>query len=1479
MHEGLGRDVGRRVVQTTEQDRGAVHVGVDRRGGRSPRGTAPVAQQIAAASGPVGPAVVRITVAVAVLPVPFLNFARALEVGVHGHVRHRSSGTEHIHEGVFVGAHIGRKGAEEQLSLDEVAVLPGTVAHDEIAACGHGGGGQRLQLGEGIGVGLLHIGGIAPGEAHLGNGAGVHEALGNGELLRLEAPALEGVVFHIVGAGNGLGVDGAHGKRGALHAAAGVGHLVAIAGFTHLEAGLNLCGRRRHGFRIKRGVIAVVHLGRHGQIRLTGNGEQVGRRGVGGLLARARRVVDAAPAGHHRGVIGRVQQLVLALERGRGPHDDVVVVSVVVVAIHRGRRRAARAVPAVVGTVTLARLGVEQLAVLVIHVGRIGGVAVQIHESRVTRRGKTFRHLSELHDHLGHVAVEPLVLGDDHVLGAIPEKRGQVVGALAVGVEGDGAQRIGGALERGEARPGGRAREHIGAGRARIVFYGDGLDGAHRRVDELLRQHERGGVEAEGVGDAAMARRRLGCQVAQGEGGSIHQTVVRVVGEHGAIARSQLAHVGDGFGMVLRHVGEVGNGVRLRRVGVIGIVVGIVDGLLLGRNLRVALFFVVQAVGRRDRAIALARLLNVGAHAHVGTHRVQRDVQATRLRRGMGVIAAGMVGEGAGVPGALLPIGAEGSGDVLFHHAEGARAPVLDEQVARRAGMGEVAEAHRGVDEVVAAPRLLGDEHVAIRIARDSTRGKIAGKRAGIGSCKRQRGALGPLRCARFGGLTLVAGARSLPGQHGQFLAGGHGRQVFHGNDEGLVAVGETGLGVAIGHREVVPVGHLEQALGKHHVIGREAHGLVGTVAIHVVALVGHAARGEQALAHGGVGAVVAEHETVARAGLTVVAVGPAARVVGAQGAGKGQTRRGRLAIHIQRGIGIVVTRREAAHERARRHLGMGRTHVAHNGGVLRLGFATGAAAPGHVIPLVVLVVGRVREDAVAGVLPARNAAGVGSAEPAVAGHGQIAIGIVGVTVEIHVGIGVDTGAHPREVHHGAREVALVPQIVGQHHMPGAVVLSRRVNGVLIDGDGLLGRHRRGKGGRVVVHLDGLDGGILEQGLGDDHLARLEAGDHRLVLLLVVLVHRAIDRRRRGVIDLVSHAHAQLGGVQIGTVNTIAVHGGVVAQTEAEARAVGLGDGGLVGRLVGCEPFGDVRHCVVVEADVAELDLVVPAIERAVLVVAEGDRVGARREILCIGCPSADATAQGFEGTAIIADLQDVRALRRRGPFELERARLGQVQRDGHVLVDVVDVPVRPAHKRGTLALPLAEVRGGVGAALYLLRAAVLPFGGVVGLHGNVREALTGDGKERALRGAVGLLGILVACLGLGQVLPSRVRVHRRELRRGVHEQIVVIVLAMVGGVGLQHTAGGGSHGTAAVVGLHGGAVHQPPGTIPVVTMVAAFDLGVVHRAAAGGGHDDDAVVIHILARTAPMGVAVVAAVLAGGIVRVTITRANRGVI
>ena len=244
-----------------------------------------------------------------------------------------------------------------------------------------------------------------------------------------------------------------------------------------LEARLHRAGRGSDRLGIGIFVIAVVRPSGHCQIGLAGDREQLGIGRFGGVLIRAvyrRASVDATPR-RVIAVLGKVGiiHLVLRFEARGHVHDDIVVVAIVEVAVCG---RAAACIPSMVRTILLVLLGVEQLAVFVVDVRRVGGVAIQINEDIAARQ--ILGHLLKLNDYLRHIAVEPHALENDNVAVFIGcRKQGvQVVAALGVGAK---HYRL---------KPARRARVGIGARvlvdvrqvvvheRRRIVFNGNALN-------------------------------------------------------------------------------------------------------------------------------------------------------------------------------------------------------------------------------------------------------------------------------------------------------------------------------------------------------------------------------------------------------------------------------------------------------------------------------------------------------------------------------------------------------------------------------------------------------------------------------------------------------------------------------------------------------------------------------------------------------------------------------------------------------------------------------------------------------------------------------------------------------------------------------------------------------------------------------------------------------------------------------------------
>ena len=1004
-------------------------------------------------------------------------------------------------------------------------------------------------------------------------------------------------------------------------------------------------------------------------------------------------------------------------------------------------------------------------------------------------------------------------------------------------------------------------------------------------------------METERVGNTRMIGGRARVDGAQREGGAIRERIVRAVHQTRTVTRSQLAHIGNGLRMVLLHVGIIG--APAVRNDVRGVLVLRCDGA----GARVA---VIQ----RCRGIALRLFLDIGTRVHIGTHGVQGDVQAAALRGGMRIparnkiaIGAAMVVERAGIPSSTYKIGTERGRDVLVHHAVRAGTPILDKDTAVAARVFEITEGGRRVDKVVIAPSLLGDKHVAGLIKRKHFRG-------------------GRISHQSVGGQTLPCG---------------HSLQIFRRYGKRAVLRIGSSLNLAVGNDEAVQRGHLEQFIREHDIVGLEAAHLIHIVGIVIEILVGHAACREEAFAHGAQALVrasaVVQDKAIARAALAAIGVRPAARVASViravrERAGKTQRRRRCLARHVLIGVRHVGTGRLAAHECAREHHRMRGAHVPHQRGLLRPSIGRIAAAPRNEIPLIVLGVG---EHAGGIVVPTRNFVLVHLAKPTVARHIERAVGGVHVAVKVSVGIGVDTGVHAIEIENSARQVALLPHGVGDDKVARILIGAQGKNLLGSDVGRLLRRNRGCKAHGIVGHLKTGKIRPRQKSFAQRDLARLEARDDGLVHLLVVLIDASVGvGGRRRVVNLIAYAHAQLGIVHVGAVHARAIHHGVVAQCEAEARRIlvvdlvlrehrfnGVGSGGdaslrgtsegirRISQRSAARPLSQVGHCVI-GAHVAHADGIGTSVVRtimpiavivlvtitAALVVAQGDSMRASRQILLIVVPTACRTSHNcLEGAAVIRDLQIVVVRTIVGRvLEAEYRVLFQIQGEGHVarrvvvprqmscgerlarlrpprlvyrIPRIVDVGIRGARDIGDRR---EQNVGGT---------AVFALGSRVRLHLDIGIHLARNSEQRALRVIVGLLGILVAGLRVGNRLPSTVGIHRRELRVGIYHQVVIVVLAMIGRVGLEHAAGGSAHRTTAVLRLHGGAVHQTTRAVAIVAVVATGDLGVVHRAGAAGRHNDDFVVVHILACATTMRIAVVAAILARRVVSVTIARAN----
>ena len=777
---------------------------------------------------------------------------------------------------------------------------------------------QRLGKRDGLGLEAAH-----DVVVHLGIIGAGHHLVGHARALgRVGAVADAGVRrVHPV-----LAVLSADAQLALEHGAGAVGHVEAVGRAVLAPPGLGLAGRRGGGGgggkrverrrvhdRLQRLLGLEVGGCAHVDLRLAADGVQVRLvLGVGalavGVVAGGGAVADAV-AGRPRGV--RVQ----GLQLGVGVDGHVVVAHVGVpaeeLAVDTAPRSAgitaAPAAPAVglahmhdvVGiavAVVVVGFGVVRVGG-VVHVRRVDAVAEQVHIG-VVLHGEVRIHCLELHLEPVGVAAEPAVAGRDvdvlliplaaavlaHPLrlDLLPGPRGGDRLAARVG-DGAGvhdAVRVGvrvRMIPRGHLAAGGV----LGVGRHRL----DGHRLDLRVLDEARRKREIARVVAEvlvqrlagllpcrmpvaGVRPGGVVPARG--QVADGELGAMAHGMVRIVGDHGAVAGVLLVAVGDR--LVVAHLGR---GDRVLLVVVPVEVVALAIGARVVERRLVHVHRVDAAIGagvaRRDGSVLLARVLNIslmaiGAHVHGRADGSQRGGDATGARPGARPLLDGLLGLEGGVHLEVADVGGlaaqlhVGVG-VLVH-------PVVE---------GAVVEVD--LHQVALIPQAPVEHVVALAVHGDDRSAGIIG--LAVEGGQRHRGGR---REGAFG-ITLIA-AHALGRQRDALLVGVlHQPVQVDGFQRRLVGVGQIvvpqarvdHLAGVVGLRLVrAHLGTAEQLAGQGDLMGLEVdellHGVLRGVRARGIQHVGrNSVHGEVGAQVDGVLRVVGQIDAIARVVVVVV--------------------------------------------------------------------------------------------------------------------------------------------------------------------------------------------------------------------------------------------------------------------------------------------------------------------------------------------------------------------------------------------------------------------------------------------------------------------------------------------------------------------------------------------------------------------------------------------------------------------------------
>ena len=724
-----------------------------------------------------------------------------------------------------------------------------------------------------------------------------------------------------------LAVLGTDAQLALEHSAGAVGHVEAIGRAVLAPPGLGLAGsgrrrggggkrveRRRVHDRLQRLLGLEVGGRAHVDLRLAADGVQVRLvLGVGalavGVVAGGGAVADAV-AGRPRGV--RVQ----GLQLGVGVDGHVVVAHVGVpaeeLAVDTAPRSAgitaAPAAPAVglahmhdvVGiavAVVVVGFGVVRVGG-VVHVRRVDAVAEQVHIG-VVLHGEVRIHCLELHLEPVGVAAEPAVAGRDVDVPLVPLAISVLVTPLAQNLlpgprGGDGlAVRVGNGagvhdLVRVRVRILVIPRGHLTAGG--VLGVGRHRPDSHRLnlrfLDEARRQSKVARMIAEVLvqrlagllpflvavaivvpGSVVPARG----QIADGELGTMAHGMVRIVGDHGAVAGVLLVSVGNGF--LVAH---------LRRRDRVLLVVAFVEDFALAVRARVVerrlvhVHRVDAAVGAGvtgdDGGVLLARalhigLMSVGAHVHGRADRSERGGDAAGTRPGARPLLDGLLGLERGVH---LEVADAGGLAAQLHVGVGSLVHPVVEGAVVEVDLHQVALVPQAPVEHVVALVVHGDDRLAVIVG------------LAVEGGQRHQGGSGE----RAFGITLIA-AHALGYQRDALLVGVlHQLVQVDVLERGLVGVGEivvpqaridhlagvVGLRLARAH-----LGALEQRRRQRDLMGLEVdellHRVLGGIRPRGVERLGrNGVHGEVGAQVDGVLRVVGQVDAVAR--IVVIVVG-----------------------------------------------------------------------------------------------------------------------------------------------------------------------------------------------------------------------------------------------------------------------------------------------------------------------------------------------------------------------------------------------------------------------------------------------------------------------------------------------------------------------------------------------------------------------------------------------------------------------------